>query len=97
MKQLDEYNTLNDLGKNVIPPDKYKKIKVYLIYDIKHDITHKARCVADGNLTEIPFDSVYYGVVSLRGLRIMIFLAELNQLVTWKIDICNEYLEAKNF
>ena len=51
--------------------------------------------VADGHLTDIPVDNVYSGVVSLRGLRIMLFLAELNQLETWATDIGNTYLEAE--
>ena len=51
--------------------------------------------VADGHLTDIPVDSVYSGVVSLRGLRIMLFLAELNQLETWATDIGNAYLETE--
>jgi hypothetical protein len=34
--------------------------------------------VADGHLTDIPLESVYSGVVSLRGLRIITFLSELN-------------------
>ena len=95
MKQLDKYNTFNDLVKNGIPPSIYKKIKIHLIYDIKHDTRHKARCVADGYLAELPLDNVYSGVLSLRGFRTMIFLTELNQLDTWATDIGNVYLEAK--
>ena len=95
MKQLDEYNTFNDMGKDGISSKGSKKIKVNLIYDIKYDTKHKIRCVADGHLTEIPLDNVYSGVISLRGLRIMIFLAELNQPDTWATDIGNAYLEAK--
>ena len=97
MKQLNEYSTFNDLGKNVIPLDGYKKIKVHLIYDIKYDIRHKAWCVADRHLTEIRLDSVYSGEVSLRGLRMMISLAEWNQLDAWITDISNAYLEAKTY
>ena len=37
MKQLDEYNIFNDLGKHGIPPSEYNKTKVHLLYDIKHD------------------------------------------------------------
>lgn len=47
---------------------------------MKHDGRHKARLVADGHLTDMPLDSVYSGVVSLRGLRIVAFLTELNDL-----------------
>jgi hypothetical protein len=51
----------------VSPPVGYRKIRVHLVYDLKHDSQHKARLVADGHLTDIPLDSVYYGVVSLQG------------------------------
>jgi hypothetical protein len=50
--------------------------------------------VADGHLTDIPLESVYSGVVSLRGLRIITFLAELNGLNLRATDIGNAYLEA---
>jgi hypothetical protein len=43
---------------------------------------------------DIPLESVYSGVVSLRGLRIITFLAELNGLDLWETDIGNAYLEA---
>src|SRR5688572_8202538 len=65
-----------------------------MIYNVKHDGRHKARLVADGHLTNIPNDSVYSSVVSLRGLQILLFLAELNGLEVWKTDIGNAYLEA---
>jgi hypothetical protein len=95
MAQLDEYETFQDLGEGTSPPAGYKKIRVHLVFDVKHDGRHKARCVADGHLTDIPLDSVYSGVVSLRGIRLLLFLAELNQLETWATDIGNAYLEAK--
>jgi hypothetical protein len=50
--------------------------------------------VVDGHLTDIPLESVYSCVVSLRGLRIITFLAELNGLDLWATDIGNAYLEA---
>ena len=40
-------------------------------------------------------ESVYSGVVSLRGVRLVIFLAELNRLKVWQTDVGNAYLEAK--
>ena len=94
MVQLDDYHCFKDQGKGVDIPKGFKKIRVHLIYDVKHDGRHKARLVADGHLTDIPVDSVYSGVVTLRGLRLLIFLAELNGLHTWATDIGNAYLEA---
>ena len=46
-------------------------------------------------MTEPPLESVYSSVVSLRSLRIVIFLAELNDLDIWGADVGNAYLEAK--
>lgn len=48
---------------------------------------------ANGHLTNIPVDSVYSGVASLRGFRLLVFLAELNELKTWRTDISSAYLE----
>ena len=42
----------------------------------------------------LPLDSVYSGVVSLRSLRIVLFLAELNGLDIFSADVGNAYLEA---
>jgi hypothetical protein len=65
------------------------------VYDVKHDGRHKSRFVAGGHLTEVPVESVYSGVVSLRSLRLCVFLAELNKLELWGADIGNAYLEAE--
>ena len=48
---------------------------------MKHDGCHKARCVAGGHLTDVPNERVYSGVVSLRGIGMLLFLAELNDMV----------------
>lgn len=93
--QLKEYATFIDLGKGGIPPSFSKRISVHVVYDAKHDGRHKARLVADGNRTAIPIDSVYSGVASLRGIRLVTFLSELNGLELWCTDIGNAYLEAK--
>jgi hypothetical protein len=96
MSQLAEYDTFRDLGHKdtAPPPTGYKKIRTHLVYDCKHDGRHKARMVADGHLTDIPLESIYSGVVSLRGLRIITFLSELNGLDLWATGIGNAYLEA---
>ena len=94
MQQIDEYDTFTDYGYHGTPPSGYKKIRVHLVFDVKHDGRHKGRLVADGHLTDVPLESVYSGVVSLRGIRLMAFLAELNHLDTWSTDIGNAYLEA---
>jgi hypothetical protein len=94
MEQLTSYDVFTNKGINGDPGNGFKKIRVHLVYAVKHDGRHKARLVADGHLTEIPVDSVYSGVVSLRGLRLILFPSELNDMETWATDIGNAYLEA---
>ena len=65
-----------------------------MVYNVKYDRRHKTRLVAGGYLTGPPLESVYSGVVLLRSLRIVIFLAELNNLKILGTDIGNAYLEA---
>ena len=64
------------------------------MFDIKHDGRHKARLVADGHLTDEPDDSVYSSVVSLHDLRLVVFVAEQNNLDIWVADVGNAYLES---
>ena len=49
--------------------------------------------MADGHLTPEPIENIYSGVVSLRNLRLVIFLGKLNSLDLWGADIGNAYLE----
>ena len=95
LKCLLDYQTFEDLGKGGQPPPGYRKLIMLTVYDVKHDGRHRARMVAGGHLTAVPDESVYSGVVSLRGIRIMTFLAELNQLEIWGADISSAYLEAR--
>ena len=93
LQQIDEYNAFIDKGIGHKPGIDYKRISVHFVYAVKHDGRHKGRLVAGGHLTETPIDSVYSSVVSLRGIRILTFLGELNDLEVWSTDIGNAYLE----
>ena len=88
------YGTFNSKGKDGTPPPGHKKITVHFVYAVKHDGRYKARLVAGGHLTDTPIDSVYSSVASLRGVRMIMFLAELNDLKSWTTDIGNAYLES---
>jgi len=94
--QLLDYTVFHDYGPRhrARPPEGYKKITYHFVYAVKHDGRYKSRLVAGGHLTDTPTESVYSGVVSLRGVRIVIFLAELNDLGIWQTDVGNAYLEA---
>ena len=92
--QLDEYDAFESLGPDADIPEGYTLIRVHFVYDYKHDGRAKGRLVAGGHMTETPVESVYSGVVTLKGLRIVTFLAELNGLILWATDISCAYLES---
>jgi hypothetical protein len=94
MGQIFGYETFKDLGKGAKAPDGYQCINVHLVFDVKTTLQRKARLVAGGHMTEPPKESVYSGVVSLRILRLICFLAELNHLELMSAHIGNAYLEA---
>ena len=100
LTQIHEYKVFKDTGKakfhngKVVTPDGFQKIRVHFVYAVKHDGRFKARLVADGHLTKEPVESIYSGVVSLRSLRMVVFLSQLNNLEIWGADVGNAYLEA---
>ena len=100
LSQIHEYKVLKDTGKaqfhngKAITPDGFQKIRVHFVYAVKHDGRFKARIVADGHRTKEPVASIYSGVVSLRSLRMVVFLSQLNDLEIWGADVGNAYLEA---
>ena len=69
-EQLREYDVFTDKGRfaGCKIPLGYQLIRVHTIFDVKVDGRHKARVVADGHLTATPAESVYSGLVSLKGL-----------------------------
>ena len=95
LDQLDEYATFTDQGKDGKRPPGYNRVSGHFVYDMKQDGRHKARYVAGGHLTPVQLESVYSSVVSLRSVRLVTFLAELNDLKLRGTDIGNAYLEEK--
>ena len=93
LTQIHEYKVFKDTGKaqfhdgKAVTPDGFQQIRVHFVYAVKHAGKFKARHVADGHLTKEP-------VVSLRSLRMVVFLSQLNDLEIWGADVGNAYLEA---
>ena len=75
-------------------PIGYHRTKVHLVFAVKFDGRYKARLVADIHLAPELIENIYSGVVSLRNLRLVIFLGNLKHLDLWGADIGNTYLEA---
>ena len=101
IEQIKVYQVFKVFGKAVYEknkitnaPEGHQKIRVHFVFDVKHCGKFKARLVADGHLTKEPMETVYSGVVSIRNLRLAMFLAELNNLELWRADVGNAYLQA---
>lgn len=61
------------MGKSGEPPKDYENTRVHFVFDVKHDDRNNDRLVVDGNLTEILLSAVYSGLVSLRGIMLVLF------------------------
>ncbi len=76
------------------PPPGHKQIHCHMIFDIKADLTRKARMVANGNETQVPAESVFSSVVTRDSVRIAFTYAALNGLDILAADIQSAYLNA---
>ena len=102
MESMRDYKVFKKWDKAILEKNKnvmnsrkgYHRINVHLVFAAKFDGRHKPRLVADGHLTPEPIENIYSAVVSLRNLRLVIFLGKLDNLDLWGADIGNAYLEA---
>ena len=79
---------------DVIPVG-FKEIACHMIFDVKMDLTRKARFVTGGHMTEPPKDSTYSSVVARDSVRIMFLVAALNGHEVLSTNIQNSYLNPK--
>jgi hypothetical protein len=68
-----------------------------MVFDVKYDLSNKARLVAGGNWTINDNEDIYSGVVRMNTVKIGFFLEELYGLSCCAYDIKNAflYLETK--
>ena len=72
-----------------------KQIPYHIIFDVKFNLTRKARCVAGGHRNKDPKPhDTFSSVASRDSVRICLLLAALNDLDTSMADIGNAYLNA---
>jgi hypothetical protein len=69
-------------------------IPSHMIFDVKVDLTRKARFVAGGHWTDPPTHITYSTVVSRDSVRMAFLIAALNDLEIFAADIGNAYLSA---
>jgi hypothetical protein len=78
-----------------VPPG-YEFVDTYFVFDIKMDLSRKARLVARGNMTDATKEQTFASVVSRDTVRLFFLLAALNDLDLLSCDIQNAYLAAPN-
>jgi hypothetical protein len=69
-------------------------IPCHMIFDIKVDLTRKARFMAGGHWTDPPSQVTYSTVVSRDSVRIAFLIAAMNDIEILSADIGNAYLNA---
>ena len=73
-----------------------KEIPYHIIFDVKLDLTRKARLVAGGHRNKgVPTFTTFSTVASRDSVRLMFLIAALNDLKLQSADIGNAYLNAK--
>ena len=73
-----------------------KLIPYHFIFDVKADLTRKARLVAGGHKHNVPTHTSFSSVTSRGRVRLGFLLAALNTLNILICDIGNAYLNAPN-
>jgi hypothetical protein len=72
----------------------FQEIQCHMVFDVKMDLTRKARFVAGGHLMETPASLTYSSIVSRDSVRIAFLVAALNDLDILSCDVSNAYLNA---
>lgn len=76
-------------------PTGSKLIDYHIVFDVKMDLTRKARLVAGGHRNkQVPTHLTFSSVASRDSVRIMLLIAALNDLKILSTDIGNAYLNA---
>jgi hypothetical protein len=71
-----------------------QEIDCHMIFDVKMDLTRKARFVAGGQTTKTPTSITYSSVISRDSIQIAFLIAALNDIIIMACDVSNAYLNA---
>jgi hypothetical protein len=93
-KEMKSVMPAFDFPKDGKVPIGYKHIDCHVIFDVKMDLTRKARFVAGGHQTDPPKESTYSSVVLRDSVRMKFLIAALNSLDILLADVQNAYLNA---
>jgi len=85
---------LKVLEPNESVPPGFVRIDLMTVFDVKMDLTRKARICARGDQTDPPLSVTYASVVTRESIRIGFTIAALNGLNVLSADIAGAYLNA---
>jgi len=77
-----------------VPPG-YTQIDLMTVFDVKMDLTRKARICARGDQNDPPVSVTYASVVTRESIRLGFLLASLNRLDILAADIAGAYLKCE--
>ena len=92
--EFDDGLTPDQVRQNKATYVAFQEIKCHMIFDVKMDLTRKARFVAGGHMTEAPASITYSSVVSRDSVRLAFLIAALNDIEIIACDVGNAYLNA---
>ena len=92
--EFDEGSTPEQVRQDKSAYVAFQEIACHMIFDVKMDLTRKARFVAGGHLTDTPASITYSSVVSRDSVRLAFLMAALNDIDIMACDVGNAYLNA---
>ena len=92
--EFDKGLTPEQVRQDKTPYVAFQEITCHMIFDVKMDLTRKARFVAGGHWTEPPASITYSSVVSHDSVRLAFLIAALNNIEIIACDVGNAHLNA---
>ena len=76
------------------PGKEYQKTTLVMIFEVKHDLRHKARLVAGGHLVDVLDNSVYSSCVKNISVQLLHVIAQKHKLDQLSGDVGNAFVNA---
>ena len=94
MGSLGDHSVFKLLARGEPPPEDHQFIPMWIIFDVKMNLTRKARLVAGGHVTKTPAWDCYCSVASRQSVRLAFLAAAINGNDLVMIDVGNAFVNA---
>ena len=92
LESINKFATFRVLEEDEPLPPGYIKIPYHIIFDVKFDLRHRTRLVAEGNWNVLVNDETHSGVAGMDKVRMDFFLVELSNLKCCASDVSSAHL-----